>query len=89
MALGRLNVAALGGYSAAVGRAGTILLLAGFAGGALLATGTLVVANAALRAVAVFIILTSCLVGAALLTASFARSSRRYYKARAERRSKS
>jgi hypothetical protein len=69
-----------------VGRAGTILLLAGFIAGALLATGTLVFRNPSVRTAVVFSILAACLIGSGLLTASFARSSLRYYKARAERR---
>lgn len=72
-----------------MGRAGAVLLLAGFTAGVLLATGTLVPANATSRTVEVFLILAACLVGAALLTASFARSSLKYYKARAQRRSRS
>jgi hypothetical protein len=87
--VGAVECACGPGYSSGVGRAGTILLLAGFAAGVLLATGTLVVANATLRAAAVFFIVACCLIGAALLTASFARTSLRYYKERAGRRSKS
>ncbi len=69
-----------------MGRAGAILLVAGFAAGALLATRTLAIASPALRETAVLLVLASCLVGAGMLTASFARASLRYYKARAERR---
>jgi hypothetical protein len=69
-----------------MGRAGAILLVVSFVTGALLASGSVVVESSNVRTGAVFFIIAGCVVGAALLTASFARSSLKYYKARAERR---
>lgn len=69
-----------------MGRAGAILLVVSFVAGALLASGSVVVGSPNVRTGAVFFIIAGCVVGAALLTASFARSSLKYYKARAERR---
>lgn len=74
------------GYSAVVARVGTILLVLGYAAGVVLAVGGISASHpAAARALFYFAIAT-CPIGAALVTAAFARMSMRHYKARAERR---
>jgi len=69
-----------------MGRAGAILLVVSFVAGALIATRSVVFVNAKVQSGAVWFIVAGCVVGAALLTTGFARSSLKYYKARAERR---
>ena len=86
MAPERLESASPCRYSRMMGRAGASLLVVSFVAGALLASGSVVIGSPNVRTGAVFFIIAGCVVGAALLTASFARSSLKYYKARAERR---